>query len=187
MLEEPKRESVDLSGLHILVVEDADDARDALRMIFQFYGAKVRAAASAEEGARLLLEDRPDIMVSDIAMPDDGIELIRAVKASADARDLRIPVIAITAHRYRGEELLAEGFAELVEKPFDPAALCRVILRHTQAYPMTTTNTYAICHICDEPIRRGAASYRKMGGDVHTECLTRPTPAPPASNVNSGG
>lgn len=132
--EEPRRQSVDLSGIHVLVVEDVDDARTALRMIFQFYGAKVRAAASAEEGKRLLAEERPDIMVSDIAMPDDGIELIRAVKASADARDLRIPVIAITAHRYRAAELLAEGFAELVEKPFDPVALCRVVLRHTKAH-----------------------------------------------------
>ena len=134
MLEEPKRGSVDLSGIHVLVIEDMDDARDGLRMIFQFYGAKVRTAASAEEGKRLLAEERPDIMVSDIAMPDDGIELIRAVKASADARDLRIPIIAITAHRYRADEFLAEGFAELVEKPFDPLALCRVVLRHTQAH-----------------------------------------------------
>jgi CheY-like chemotaxis protein len=130
--EPPRRPSVDLSGIHVLVVEDVDDTRDALRLIFELYGAKVRTAASAEEGKRLLSEDRPDIMVSDIAMPDDGIELIRAVKASADAKDLRIPVIAITAHRYRGEELLAEGFAELIEKPFDPIALCRVVLRHTQ-------------------------------------------------------
>ena len=132
--EEPKGKSVDLSGIHVLVVEDMDDARDALRMIFQFYGAKVRAAASAEEARSLLAEERPDIMVSDIAMPDDGIELIRAVKASADARDLRIPVIAITAHLYRADQLLAEGFAELVEKPFDPVALCRVVLRHAQTY-----------------------------------------------------
>lgn len=73
-------------------------------------------------------------MVSDIAMPDDGIELIRSVKASADAQGLRVPVIAITAHRYRGDELLAEGFAELLEKPFDPVALCRVVLRHTKAH-----------------------------------------------------
>lgn len=132
--EELQSGPIDLSGIHVLVVEDMDDARDALRMIFQFYGAKVCAAASAEEGERLLAEERPDIVVSDIAMPDDGIELIRAVKASADARDLHIQVIAITAHRYRADQFLAEGFAELVEKPFDPVALCRVVLRHTQAH-----------------------------------------------------
>jgi CheY-like chemotaxis protein len=108
------------------MVEDMDVARDALRMILHFYGAKVRIEGSAEEGKRLLNEERPDIMVSDIAMPDDGIELIRSVKASADALHLHVPVTAITAHRFRGEELLAEGFAELAEKPFDPAALCRV-------------------------------------------------------------
>lgn len=132
--EESQSRSIDLSGIHVLVVEDMDDARDALRMIFQFYGAKVRTAGSAEEGKRLLNEERPDIMVSDIAMPDDGIELIRSVKASADAQDLRVPVIAITAHRYQGDELLAERFAELLEKPFDPVALCRLVLRHTKAH-----------------------------------------------------
>jgi CheY-like chemotaxis protein len=130
--EAQRRRSVDLSGIHILIVEDMADSRDVLRMIFELYGARVRTAESAEEGKRLLNEERPDVLVSDIAMPDDGIELIRAVKALADAQDLRIPVIAITAHRYRGDELLAEGFAELVEKPFDPITLCRVVLRHSQ-------------------------------------------------------
>lgn len=124
--------SVDLSGIRVLVVEDTDDAREVLRMIFQFYGAKVSTAASAEEGKRLVREEPFDVMVSDIAMPDDGIALIRAVKISADALNLRIPVIAVTAHRFRGDELLAEGFAQLVEKPFDPLTLCRVVLWHAR-------------------------------------------------------
>jgi len=69
-------------------------------------------------------------MLSDIAMPDNGIELIRAVKASADERDLQIPVIAITAYRDRRPELLAEGFDELLEKPLDPVILCCAVKRH---------------------------------------------------------
>ena len=94
---------------------------------------KSRPCASFAPGGFLQHDEGPRLdQPVRIAMPDDGIELIRAVKASADAQDLRIPVIAITAHRYRGDELLAEGFAELIEKPFDPIALCRVVLRHTQ-------------------------------------------------------
>jgi PleD family two-component response regulator len=76
---------VNLSGIRVLIVEDTQDSREMLRMVFEFCGARVRAAASAEEGKRLLQEERPDVLISDIAMPDNGIELIRAVKAAADA------------------------------------------------------------------------------------------------------
>jgi CheY-like chemotaxis protein len=120
----------DLSGVHVLIVEDTPDSRELLRILFEYCGAEVRTAESAEEGKRLLDEERPDVMVSDIAMPDDGIELIRSVKATADARDLQIPVIAITAYRDRRPELLAEGFDDLVEKPLDPITLCGVVKRH---------------------------------------------------------
>jgi CheY-like chemotaxis protein len=65
-------------------------------------------------------------------MPDDGLELIREVKAVAQTKGLNIPAIAITAYRNRREELLAEGFADLVEKPLDPIALCGIVRRHAQ-------------------------------------------------------
>jgi CheY-like chemotaxis protein len=60
------------------------------------------------------------------------LELIREVKAVAQTRGLNIPAIAIAAYRDRREELLAEGFADLVEKPLDPIALCGVVRRHAQ-------------------------------------------------------
>jgi CheY-like chemotaxis protein len=53
------------------------------------------------------------------------------VKAAADADQLNIPVIAVTAYRGHRRELLAEGFADLVEKPVDPVKLCGVVRRHT--------------------------------------------------------
>ena len=124
------RLDADLSGIHVLIVEDTPDSREVLRVLLEYCGAEVRTAESAEEGKRLLGEERPDVMLSDIAMPDNGIELIRAVKASADERDLQIPVIAITAYRDRRPELLAEGFDELLEKPLDPVILCCAVKRH---------------------------------------------------------
>jgi CheY-like chemotaxis protein len=54
------------------------------------------------------------------------------VKAAADADQLNIPVIAVTAYRGRRRELLAEGFGDLVEKPVDPVKLCGVVRRHTK-------------------------------------------------------
>ena len=90
----------ELAGVHVLVVEDTD-------------GARVTTAASAEEAKRILEHVRPHVLVSDIAMPDDSIELIREVMTVAQRKGLRIPAIAVTAYRGRREGLLAEGCAEL--------------------------------------------------------------------------
>jgi CheY-like chemotaxis protein len=90
------------------------------------------AAESAEKAKRILETIRPHVLVTDIAMPDDGLELIREVKAVAETKGIHMPAIAITAYRDRREELLAEGFAELLEKPLDPITLCGVVLRHVQ-------------------------------------------------------
>jgi CheY-like chemotaxis protein len=124
----------DLSGVHVLVVEDTDDSREVLRVALEYCGALVTTAATAEEAKRILATLRPHVLVSDIAMPDDGLELVREVKAVAETRGIRIPAIAITAYRGRREELLAEGFVELVEKPLDPIALCGTIRRHVSRH-----------------------------------------------------
>jgi CheY-like chemotaxis protein len=123
----------DLVGVHVLVVEDTDDSREVLRMVLEYCGALVTTAESAEKARRILETLRPHVLVTDIAMPDDGLVLIREVKAVAETKGIRIPAIAITAYRGRREELLAEGFAELLEKPLDPIALCGVVRRHAAA------------------------------------------------------
>jgi CheY-like chemotaxis protein len=120
----------DLAGVHVLVVEDTDDSREMLRVALEYCGALVTTAASAEEAKRILENLRPHVLVSDIAMPDDGLELIREVKTVAQTKGLHIPAIAITAYQDRRKELLAEGFADLVEKPLDPIKLCGVVRRH---------------------------------------------------------
>src|SRR3989454_10050313 len=74
----------DLAGLRILVVDDEADARDLLAIRLQQYGAEVIAAPSAEAAMEALArqEPRPDVIVSDIAMPgEDGYSLIRRVRA----------------------------------------------------------------------------------------------------------
>jgi CheY-like chemotaxis protein len=120
----------ELNGVHVLVVEDTDDSREVLRVVLEYCGALVTTAASAEEAKRVLENVRPHVLVSDIAMPDDGVELIREVMAVAQTKGIRIPAIALTAYSGRREELLAEGFDELLEKPFDPRTLCKVVRQH---------------------------------------------------------
>lgn len=122
----------DLVGVHVLVVEDTDDSREVLRLALEYCGALVTTAESAEKAKRILETLRPHVLVTDIAMPDDGLELIREVKAVAETKGLHIPTIALTAYRDRRDELLAEGFAELLEKPLDPIELCGVVRRHVQ-------------------------------------------------------
>jgi CheY-like chemotaxis protein len=122
----------DLAGVHVLVVEDTDDSREVLKVVLAYCGALVTTAESAEKAKRILETIRPHVLVTDIAMPDDGLELIREVKAVAESKGIHIPAIAITAYQGRREELLAEGFAELLEKPLDPITLCGVVRRHVQ-------------------------------------------------------
>ena len=101
-------------------------------MVLEYCGALVTAAESAEKAKRILETLRPHVLVTDIAMPDDGLELIREVKTVAERKDIHIPAIAITAYQDRRQELLAEGFVELLEKPLDPMMLCGVVRRHAQ-------------------------------------------------------
>ena len=122
----------DLAGVHVLIVEDTDDSREVLRVVLEYCGALVTTAESAEKAKRILATLRPHVLVTDISMPDDGLELIREVRTVAETKGVRIPAIAITAYQGRREELLAEGFVELLEKPLDPMLLCGVVRRHAQ-------------------------------------------------------
>jgi CheY-like chemotaxis protein len=117
----------DLEGVHVLVVEDTDDSREMLRIALEYCGALVWTAESAARAKRILETLRPHVLVTDIAMPDDGIALIREVKTVAQTKGIHIPAIAVTAYRGRRDELLAEGFAALVEKPLDPITLCGMV------------------------------------------------------------
>jgi CheY-like chemotaxis protein len=117
----------DLAGVHVLIVEDIDESREALRLLLEYCGALVTAAGSAEDAKRILREVRPHVLLTDIGMPDDGLELIREVRTFARTQGVHIPAIALTAYQGRREELLAEGFVELLEKPVDPRTLCSVV------------------------------------------------------------
>jgi CheY-like chemotaxis protein len=125
----------DLEGVHVLVVEDTDNSRELLKIVLEYCGALVTEAESAERAKRILETLRPHVLVTDIAMPDDGIHLIREVRAIARTKGIEIPAIAVTAYRGRREELLAEGFAELVEKPLDPIKLCATVRQYARTPP----------------------------------------------------
>jgi signal transduction histidine kinase/ActR/RegA family two-component response regulator len=121
-----------LAGLRVLVVDDEADARDLLAIRLQQYGADVITAPSAEAAmeALALQEPRPDLIVSDIAMPgEDGYSLIRRVRAMEPEQGGRIPAIALTAYSRTKDRVqaLAAGFQIHMPKPVNAAELAHAI------------------------------------------------------------
>ncbi len=111
-----------LDGLKVLVVDDEEDARLLLRDVLAERGATVAEASSANDAFSELEKFRPDVLVSDIAMPGgDGYGLIRAVRKLAGDRGGRTPAIALTAHAREqdGERAFAAGFQRYAAKPVD--------------------------------------------------------------------
>ncbi|AUX25798.1 histidine kinase [Sorangium cellulosum] len=122
--------STSLSGVHILLVEDEPDARELIAFVLEQAGARVTTAAQVSEALRVLAQERPDVLVSDIGMPEEsGYTLIERVRASGRDEIRRIPAVALTAYA-RVEDrrrALSAGFQRHVAKPIDPSDLIGVI------------------------------------------------------------
>jgi PAS domain S-box-containing protein len=119
-----------LAGIQILVVDDDDDTREFHTFVLEQAGARVTAVASAKEALQALAESEPDMMLSDIGMPEtDGYMLMRQVKALQALQAKQIPAIALTA--YAGEidqqQALESGFQKHMSKPVEPEELVKAI------------------------------------------------------------
>jgi CheY-like chemotaxis protein len=110
-----------LAGVRVLVVDDDNDSRDSLRDLFEWFGAETRTACSVAEARRAIEASRPDVLVSDLAMPDeDGFSLLAWVRARTDdRRDL--PAVALSAYvGVRGDaEARSAGFQAVLGKPYE--------------------------------------------------------------------
>ncbi|MBD1893619.1 response regulator [Coleofasciculus sp. FACHB-129] len=118
-----------LDGLQILVVDDEADARELLKSILEQYGAEAIPAASAEEAIATIQQSKPDLLISDIGMPnEDGYSLIRRVRA-LEAEKGQIPSVALTAYVRADDQkaALSAGFQSHVAKPIDPTELIAVV------------------------------------------------------------
>ena len=122
--------SKELHGLKILVVDDDQDTRDLLEWVLRRVGAEVVAVPSAKAAMEALEHERPNIIVSDIAMPEeDGLSLMRRIRALPRERGGRIPAVALTAHSMVQDRLqsLRAGFQSHVPKPVVPEELVEVV------------------------------------------------------------
>jgi CheY-like chemotaxis protein len=120
----------DLSGIKVLVVDDEADARDLIKRVLEECGAEVLTAGSAIEALRMVEEDKPDVLVTDIGMPGtDGYEFLTRVRALGEAKGGKVHAIALTAFA-RSEDrtrALRAGFIYHVSKPVEPSELIAIV------------------------------------------------------------
>ena len=183
-----------LAGANIVVVDDDDDTRELLQSVFESAGATVRVAASADEGFTACVEDRPDLLVTDIAMPgQDGYELMRHLQAAlgSDAPRASIALTAFAAARDR-ERAAEAGFDRHIAKPVDPEGLVRAVLdllspggtsvRVARQFPVSSRQFGSE----DEPCLTGASVARPANWRAWRAGLPTPTPPPSSSRARSG-
>jgi signal transduction histidine kinase/ActR/RegA family two-component response regulator len=119
-----------LQGLRVLAVDDEADTRQLLGAILTHAGAEVRTASSVADVLSVFDSWPPDVLVADLAMPDeDGLVLIRRVRDRPAAQGGRVPAVALTAFA-RGEDrerALSAGYQAHVAKPADPAHLVALL------------------------------------------------------------
>jgi PAS domain S-box-containing protein len=119
-----------LEGLRVLVVDDEADTRELLKFGISQCGAEVTTAASAEEALEAIDKARPEILISDIGMPDvDGYELIKRVRELPAERGGTMPAIALTAYARTEDRMrvLRAGYQMHVPKPVEFAELVAIM------------------------------------------------------------
>lgn len=122
-----------LEGRRVLLVEDRPDAAEVIAITLRRAGAQVAVAGTAREALGLLESERPEVVVSDLSMPDmDGFEFIRQVRlVEATLERLSVPALALTAFGDKETHARAvrSGFTAFLVKPSDPDALTVEIAR----------------------------------------------------------
>jgi PAS domain S-box-containing protein len=126
----PAQTGPDLHGIRVLVVDDAADTREMLRVVLERFGADVTTAASARETLDVLPAWQPNVLVSDIGMPEeDGYSLIRKVRALSPDKGGDVPAIALTGYVRVEERMRAldAGYHMFVPKPVEVGELATMI------------------------------------------------------------
>jgi signal transduction histidine kinase/ActR/RegA family two-component response regulator len=119
-----------LDEVRVLLVDDEPTANEATETLLDSCGAHVRVAGSAAQALQVLDTWKPDVLISDIAMPDeDGYVLIRRIRARSSLQGGDIPAVAFTAYASAEDRvnILAAGFQMYLVKPANPSELVAVV------------------------------------------------------------
>jgi CheY-like chemotaxis protein len=122
--------SLSLKSLRVLVVDDNIDSLFLTAFILEECGTEVVKAASAGEALRIFLDAKLDMLICDLAMPDeDGCSLIRKIRLLEPEQGGQVPAIALTASAGEQDRSLAmeAGFQVHLAKPIEPADLVGVV------------------------------------------------------------
>ncbi|MBI2519758.1 MAG: PAS domain S-box protein [Bdellovibrio sp.] len=125
-------QSLVLDGLRVLLVEDEVTTREALTIAIQSFGAKVQTASSVKEALELFPKFRPQVLVSDVAIPiEDGHSLMRKIRDLSALKGGQTPSLALTAYATEEDvkKALAAGFTAYLSKPVDIDTLIKMIAR----------------------------------------------------------
>jgi len=117
-------------GLKVLVIDDELDARELIRRILAQQEASVITAARAADGLELLKTEKPDIVISDISMPEkNGYQFIAEVRNLSAENGGTIPAIALTAFAHPDDrtKMMSAGYQKHLSKPVDSVALITAI------------------------------------------------------------
>ena len=118
---------IHLNGLSVLVVEDDPDARELMQAVLEQRGAVVRSADGVARAFELLADGLPDIIVSDIAMPEeDGVAFLTRLRAMPEELGGSLPAVAVSAYTAASDRAraLKAGFDQYLFKPVDFDELC---------------------------------------------------------------
>jgi len=130
---------VSLDGLRVLLVDDEADAREAMAVLLRQAGADVTAVGTAARALEALEREKPQVLLSDIAMPgEDGFALITKVRALPAERGGAVAAAALTAYATAEDRIrvLRAGFHGHLAKPIDPVALVRAVAALAQGSPI---------------------------------------------------
>jgi PAS domain S-box-containing protein len=124
-------ETVALESLRVLLVEDEPDTLEYLQRLLEEHGGVIFAARSASEALALFRRERPEMLISDIGLPEiDGYDLIREIRREHGHASETIPAIALTAYARSEDRMraLRAGFHAHIAKPAEPAELLATIV-----------------------------------------------------------
>ena len=146
---ELKRPAPELNGIHVLLVDDDAGTREMITAALNERRARVTAVASAAEALDEIKRGRPDVLVSDIAMPmQDGYELIEQIRALESNLLKTIPAVAITAYAREEDRrrALAAGYQSYLPKPIEPAELIEIVAQLARSHPLAISESPAVAH-----------------------------------------